>query len=124
MFSILDLFIGFGFSDFCDCFRDFFLDNNWCCDLLRLHSLRKAASYDCLADTFIDIQVAVRGLISPQLVSLLLQHVIQHLHPQEELLILFLEVLFSQDLECFFIGKWLSSEWVSVLGNLVGDWTH
>ena len=83
-----------------------------------------ASENDCLPDFLIDIEVAIGRLVPAQLVSLLLQHVVQDLHPQEQLLIFLLEVLLSQYLEGIFVREWLASERVSVLGDLTGDGAH
>ena len=83
-----------------------------------------ASENDCLSDFLIDIEVAIGRLVPAQLVSLLLKHVVQDLHSQEQLLIFLLEVLLAQDLEGIFIREWLASERVSVLGNLASDGAH
>ena len=80
--------------------------------------------HQSFSQRFIEIKIAVRRLVAPKFVSLLLKHVVKDLHAQEHFFILFLKILFTQDLEGFFISERLTSKRVSVFGNLVCNWTH
>lgn len=81
-------------------------------------------AHQCLPYGLINVKVAIRGLIPPQLVSFLLEHIVEHLHAKEKLLVFFLEIFLSQDLECFLVGEGLPSERVSILRDLVCNRAH
>ena len=57
-----------------------------------------------------------------------MQHIIQHLKAKEQLFIIFLEVLFSENLESLLVCEGLTSQRVAELGHLIcdradqGDW--